>query len=147
MSSDAPLSEAEVDEFARAWYAKLDVHAPMIELLPMLADSDLEMTFPEGVTRGHVGFEAWYQRVIRIFFDEVHTVKEVKLTPSGGQAEAKVVVNWQAKVWNPPEAKSKWLGFDAYQTWVVRRSPTTRKVEIVRYVVDKLDPMEGSASL
>jgi hypothetical protein len=113
----------------------------------MLADDDLEMYFPEGVSRGHAGFEAWYQRVIRIFFDEVHTVKEVQSTPSGGQADVKVVVNWQAKVWNPPEAKSKWLGFDAYQTWVVRRSPSTQKAVIVKYVVDKLDPMKGSASL
>ena len=31
----------------------------------------------------------------------------------------KLVVNWQAKVWNPPDAKSKWLGMDARQTWVV----------------------------
>ena len=34
----------------------------------------------------------------------------------------KLVVNWQAKVWNPPDAKSKWLGMDARQTWVVTRS-------------------------
>ncbi len=147
MSSTAPLSEAEITQFANDWYRKLDVHAPMVELLPMLADADLEMHFPEGITRGHVGFEAWYQRVIRIFFDEVHTVKEVKAEPGGGDVNVKVVVNWQAKVWNAPDATSKWLGFDAYQTWVVRRSPSTGKAIIVRYVVDSLDPMEGSATL
>lgn len=147
MSSTAPLGEAEITQFANDWYRKLDVHAPMVELLPMLADADLEMHFPEGITRGHVGFEAWYQRVIRIFFDEVHTVKEVKAEPGGGDVNVKVVVNWQAKVWNAPDATSKWLGFDAYQTWVVRRSPSTGKAIIVRYVVDSLDPMEGSATL
>ena len=147
MSSAAPLSEAEITAFAEDWYRKLDVHAPMVELLPLLADGDLEMHFPEGITRGHAGFEAWYQRVIRIFFDEVHTVKEVKAAPGGGDLDVKVVVNWQAKVWNPPEAKSKWLGFDAYQTWVVRRSPSTGKPMIVRYVVDSLDAMPGSATL
>ena len=147
MSSAAPLSEAEIKDYAVDWYRKLDVHAPMVELLPLLADADLEMYFPEGVSRGHAGFEAWYQRVIRIFFDEEHTVKEVSAQPGGGDVEVKVVVNWQAKVWNPPEAKSKWLGFDAYQTWIVRRSPTTGKPIIVRYVVDKLDAMPGSATL
>jgi hypothetical protein len=147
VSSAAPLSEAEIKEFAIDWYRKLDVHAPMVELLPLLADSDLEMTFPEGVSRGHAGFEAWYQRVIRIFFDEEHTVKEVTSKPGGGDVEVKVVVNWQAKVWSPPESKSKWLGFDAFQTWVVRRSPTTGKPIIVRYVVDSLDAMPGSATL
>jgi hypothetical protein len=151
VSSAAPLSEAEIKEYAIDWYRKLDVHAPMVELLPLLADADLEMYFPEGVTKGHAGFEAWYQRVIRIFFDEEHTVKEVATqgggAAQGGDVEVKVVVNWQAKVWSPPEAKSKWLGFDAYQTWIVRRSPTTGKPIIVRYVVDKLDPMPGSATL
>jgi hypothetical protein len=147
MSAAAPLSEAEITEFAKDWYAKLDVHMPMVELLPLLADADLEMHFPEGISRGHAGFEAWYQRVIRIFFDEIHTVKEVKATPSSGDAQVKVVVNWQAKVWSPPEPKSKWLGFDAYQTWTVRRSPTTQKPIIVTYIVDDLKPMEGSASL
>ena len=39
----------------------------------------------------------------------------------------KLVVNWQAKVWNPPNAKSKWLGMDARQTWVVTRSGTKKK--------------------
>ena len=38
------------------------------------------------------------------------------------EADVKLVVNWQAKVWNPPDAKSKWLGMDARQTWVVARS-------------------------
>lgn len=147
MSSAAPLSEAEITAFAEDWYRKLDVHAPLVELLPLLADEDLEMVFPEGVSRGHAGFEAWYERVIRIFFDEVHTVKEVKASPGGGDPSVKVVVNWQAKVWNPPEAKSKWLGFDAYQTWVVRRSPSTGKPMIVRYVVDSLDAMPGSTTL
>src|SRR6266496_3222810 len=131
MSSAPPLTESEIRTFAEDWYRKLDVHAPMVELLPMLADADLEMHFPEGISRGHAGFEAWYQRVIRIFFDEVHTVKEVQAKPGGGDVEVKVVVNWQAKVWNPPETTSKWLGFDAYQTWVMRRSSLTSKPVIV----------------
>jgi hypothetical protein len=147
VSSAAPLSEAEIKEFAVDWYRKLDVHVPLEELLPLLADEDLEMVFPEGVSKGHAGFTEWYERVIRLFFDEEHTVKEVGAQPGGGDVEVKVVVNWQAKIWNPPDAKSKWLGFDAYQTWIMRRSPATGKPIIVRYVVDKLDAMPGSASL
>jgi len=50
----------------------------LVELLPLLADADLEMVFPEATEKGHAGFEHWYERVIRIFFDEVHTVKEVQ---------------------------------------------------------------------
>lgn len=147
MISAAPITEQEARELAEVWYKKLDVHAPLVELLPLLADDGLEMRFPEGVSRGHVGFEQWYERVIRLFFDEVHTVKEVALAGSGPRPTVKVVVNWQAKVWNPPEPSSKWLGFDAYQTWEIERSPTTGTPRIVIYVVDELRAMPGSATL
>jgi hypothetical protein len=85
--------------------------------------------------------------VIRRFFDEVHTVKEVVPSGAGDVIDVKVVVNWQAKVWDPPEPTSKWLGMDAYQTWQVRRSPKTGRPVIVRYVVDDLVLMEGSSTL
>jgi hypothetical protein len=62
-------------------------------------------------------------------------------------ASVEVVVNWQAKVWNPPEPKSKFLGFDAYQTWEVVRSPESGKAVIKRYVVDDLAAMPGSTTL
>jgi hypothetical protein len=91
-------------------------------------------------------FKGWYDRVTKTFFDEVHTMKELAISPRGEEADVKLVVNWQARVWNPPDAKSKWLGMDARQTWVVRRGDDGRAV-IQKYVVDGLDPMEGSASL
>ena len=86
-------------------------------------------------------------RVTRLFFDEVHTITKVESKIDGDSADVEVVVNWQAKVWNPPEPKSKWLGFDAYQTWVVVRSPETGAPVIKRYAVDKLDAMPGSETL
>jgi hypothetical protein len=147
MAKDGPITDAEIFEFAADWYRKLDVHVPVGEILPLLADAELEMRFPEATERGHAGFTNWYERVIRIFFDEVHTLKEARITKQGDQPEAKVLVNWQAKVWNPPDAKSKWLGFDAYQTWVVRRSPANGQLQVVTYIVDELRPMPGSASL
>jgi hypothetical protein len=145
--NDAPITDAELFEFAADWYRKLDVHVPVAEILPLLADAELEMRFPEATERGHAGFTNWYERVIRLFFDETHTLKEAQITRPGVQPEAKVVVNWQARVWSPPDAKSKWLGFDAYQTWVVRRSPESGKLQVVQYIVDELRPMPGSASL
>jgi hypothetical protein len=149
MSNLAPLSEKEVEQLVKDWYKKLDVHAPMVEILPMLADRGLEMQFPEATLRGHAEFEGWYQGVIRIFFDEVHTLKELntKISEDKAQANIKLVVYWEASRWNPPAARSDRLMFDAYQTWIVKRSPETGKAVIVTYIVDKLDPMEGSAPL
>ncbi len=140
------LSAQEVDKLARDWYHALDVHVPVEELLPMLSATGVKMVFPEGTLEGVDGFKGWYRDVTHKFFDEVHTVKNVDSIPHGDHAEVKVVVNWQAKVWNAPDAKSKWLGFDAYQTWKVVRAPSG-EVVIQTYIVDELKPMEGSASL
>jgi hypothetical protein len=140
------LGAQEVDKLARDWYRALDVHVPVEELIPMLSPSGLKMVFPEGTLEGIDGFRGWYHDVTHKFFDEVHTVNTVDSHAHGDHADVKVVVNWQAKVWNPPDAKSKWLGFDAYQTWKVTRAPSG-DVVILTYVVDELKPMEGSASL
>jgi hypothetical protein len=149
MDSLTRLTIKEVEQLVKDWYLKLDVHAPMVEILPMLADEGLEMQFPEAILRGHAEFEGWYQGVIRIFFDEVHTLKELDITLSedGTQADVKLVVYWEASRWNPPAAKSDRLMFDAAQTWVVRRLSETGRAAVVTYVVDGLTPMEGSAEL
>jgi hypothetical protein len=146
MTAEA-LSDEAIRRLAEDWYRKLDVHAPFEELVPMVVPEGLEMLWPEGPTHGIDGFKGWYDRVTRVFFDEVHTVKSVDVARRGDEAEVKVVVNWQAKVWNPPEPNSKWLGMDARQTWVVRPSEDGQRPVIARYVVDGLDLMEGSASL
>ena len=141
------LSEEELHEFAVEWYRALDVHKPAKEVLTMVAE-DAEFQFPEITTHGHQEFvDNWYEKVIRRFFDEVHTVKEVVPSAAADVMDVKVVVNWQAKVWDPPEPNSKWLGMDAYQTWQVRRSPRSGRPVIVKYVVDDLVLMEGSATL
>jgi hypothetical protein len=147
MISTTPLTEADVKELVDAWYKALDVHAPFEELVPLVAASGLEMYWPEGPTFGVDGFKGWYDRVTRTFFDEVHTMKELEITPRGNQADVKLVVNWQAKVWNPPDAKSRWLGMDARQTWVVARSDDGSRAVIQKYVVDGMDLMPGSSSL
>lgn len=139
------LSKESIELFANDWYKKLDVHAPMVELLPMLADKELQMVFPEATVYGWTGFEGWFQRVIRIFFDEAHTVKVVDPEIIGNTAVVKVVVQWEASVWNAPEATSKRIKCDAYQTWEVKI--TDNKILITKYRVDSLKYHEGSAEL
>jgi hypothetical protein len=134
--------------YATDWFAALDRHANINTLLPLLADEELEMHFPEGIQKGHAGFRSWYDTVTRRFFDEVHELKEFTVTGQDEtRAEIHLVVNWQAKIWDPPEPRSKWLGFNATQTWDVRWSPGTSNLQMVRYVVNALDPMPGSAPL
>ncbi|MBE9461773.1 hypothetical protein ACFP1I_31135 [Dyadobacter subterraneus] len=139
------LTEESIKELATEWYKKLDVHVPMVEVLPHLADKELEMVFPEATVYGYAGFEGWFQRVIRIFFDEVHTVKVVEPVINGDTATVKVVVQWEASVWNAPEAYSKRIKCDAFQTWEVKALGD--KAIITKYIVDGLEYHEGSATL
>ncbi|TYQ13280.1 UNVERIFIED_CONTAM: SnoaL-like protein [Acetivibrio alkalicellulosi] len=141
------LTQLEVNELVFKWYKKLDIHANVEELLPMVISEGLEMRFPEATLTSIEEFKNWYDVVINKFFDEIHTLSMVNIEIDEDQAKVKVIVNWQAKVWNPPDAKSKWLGFDAYQTWIVKRDPISKKAVIATYIVDELDPMEGSAQL
>jgi hypothetical protein len=160
MNHMTPLLESEVKQLVNTWYAKLDVHAPVEELLPLLADNGLEMQLPEVTLHGHAEFIQWYERVIRTFFDEIHTMKELHITlteparetdvevdGSSTQAQVQLVVNWQARRWTPPAAKSEWLTFDAEQRWMIQRLPNTGKPVIVTYIVDALTPLEGSVLL
>ena len=141
------LTPREISDFAVMWYRKLDVHAPMVEVLPFLAEEGLVMKFPETTAHGLADFESWFQRVIRIFFDEVHTVKECTPKISGNEAEVHVVVQWEASVWNPPAPNSSRIKLDADQTWKVRRSERTGGLEITMYNVNGLNYHPGSAKL
>jgi hypothetical protein len=143
----APLTNAEIKKLATEWYRKLDVHAPLSEVTPMLASAGLEMQFPEATLRTAADFETWYERVIRIFFDEVHRVKDVDATITDEGAEADVVVHWEASIWNPPAPNSRRIKLDAYQTWYIERCPKTERPVIVRYAVDKLEYAKDSARL
>jgi hypothetical protein len=149
MPNVAPLTKSEVEKMVVDWYRALDVHKPMVDVLPYVSDRELEMVFPEATLRSLAEFEGWFQGVIRIFFDEVHTMQQLNVSvPSDGQhADVKLVVRWEASRWKPPAAKSERLIMDAYQTWVVKRSPTSGKPVITRYVVDELKPLPGSAPL
>ncbi|NJK52701.1 MAG: hypothetical protein HC936_07505 [Leptolyngbyaceae cyanobacterium SU_3_3] len=146
MSNSAPLSETELREFAEAWYRKLDVHEPLENYRSFLSE-EVEMVFPEATIRGFEGFAGWYERVISIFFDEVHAVKEVKIISTSDNAtDVKVIVKWEASVWNAPEPYSKRIVLDAYQTWTVKRSTSGTPV-VATYIVDELKYYEGSATL
>jgi hypothetical protein len=147
LSKLAPLTQTEIAEMAADWYRKLDVHAPLEEVFTFLAEDGLEMRLPEVTLTGFDGFTDWYERVVRVFFDEVHTVKEVNAIISDDTASVKVVVNWQASVWKPPAANSERIMLNAYQTWIVKRSLNTGKPVIQTYIVDSLDYQEGSAQL
>jgi hypothetical protein len=146
-SLESQATAPDLEDWVADWYRQLDRHDAVEAVLANLVDDGLELRFPEGTFTGHDGFRQWYDAVTHRFFDEEHQVTSVQAQPwRDGRSTVKVVVNWQAKIWDPPAARSAWLGFDAFQTWIVVRGDGGRP-QVLTYIVDDLRPMPGSASL
>lgn len=140
------ITEDEVRSFATAWFFALDVHAPNDDCVRLLAETGLEMAFPEQTLHGVSDFLAWYSGgtysdgtttpgVINIFFDETHNLLSAESQISEDGAEVRVVVAWQASWIEPPAPKSKRTALEATQDWSLRRSEKNAYgLEIVRYV-------------
>jgi ketosteroid isomerase-like protein len=140
------LTETAVRQMVQDWYDALDRHDPLEQVAPFLASNGLTMKFPEATLRGHDDFAKWYDAVTNRFFDEVHELKQVEVRlASPVHADLLVIVNWQARIWDPPAPRSQWLGFDATQTWSVVLQDGTARIRT--YSVDDLAPMPGSAPL
>jgi hypothetical protein len=137
-------STAEVQDLVDEWFHCLDVHAPVERLRAMLADDGLEMKFPEKTLRSLEEFGQWYDTVTRQYFDEVHTLEPIAVRQEGPDAIASIRVRWEASVWNPPDAKSQRLAYDADQTWRLRRVQPGQRVVITTYIVDALTPVSES---
>jgi len=129
-----PITQEEISQFVAAWYRALDFHVPIAEAFLMLADTDLNVKFPDGDIHDFDSFKQWYDRVTNLFFDENHNVQSVQADISGDQASVDIVVGWQASWWEAPAAKSKRVSMDATQRWTVRRSTKNAyRLEIVDY--------------
>ncbi|MGW8506114.1 nuclear transport factor 2 family protein [Streptomyces sp. CLCI03] len=144
MPAERQLTEEAIRSFAENWYVALDQHVDPDDVLALITE-ELEFKVPEDTFLGHEGFGRWYEAVTHRFFDEVHTVTKVEPVIEGDRAVVRVLVNWQAKIWDPPAARSQWLGFDADQTWTVVAGPDGPLIK--QYTVNDLAPMPGSGSL
>jgi hypothetical protein len=141
------FTQDEIHDFAVRWFQALDRHEPAEEMESFLDGDALELTVPEDTFHGLAGFRVWYERALRLFFDESHTLKEVTRAGSDGDFQTvKVKVNWQCRSWTPPNAHSKNIDMDAFQTWIL--SPdASGKPRILQYVVDEARFRPGSATL
>jgi hypothetical protein len=147
MMTDIALHQDEIRQFIDEWLLKLDVHAPIDEVLPLVADEELVMKLPGTTVRGHEGFRQWYSEVTSKFFDEIHSIKALRITPQEQTAVVEIVLLWECSTWDAPNAKSRKSGYYAAQTWELVRSPDTQKPSIATYDVDYFIPIPGSEEL
>lgn len=133
----------KVKKMVYDWFKKITDHAPVQEMIEFLNPENLEMVFPEATLKSLEDFKEWYKKVTHAFFDQVHELKMLDIVIKDGKAEVYLVVNWQARTWNPPDGYSKWEGVYAHQTWVVEETENTHGAMITSYKVTKFEPMEG----
>jgi hypothetical protein len=142
------MTEASIRAMADEWFRLLDEHQRQVDLMKLLVPEGLAQNWPDYTVRSLGDFEGWYQRALRLFFDEVHTLKEfnVTLNEDGTKADVNLVVYWEASTWTPGDRNSKRLMMDAHQSWEVVASPEGKPL-IKTINVDKIVEKEGSASL
>jgi hypothetical protein len=140
------LAEEGVRALARDWFRALDRHEPWERVARFLVPVGLTVVLPELTLRTPDDVQAHHEASLLRYFDEVRelTRTDVRLL-SGREAELSLTVNWQTKVWTPPEPVSVWKGFDIDQTWTVvwyENEPRIRSI-----VVHQTTPMPGSPAL
>jgi hypothetical protein len=138
MSNTATL-DSEVKQFMRDWFGKHDIHPPVEELLPLVADENLIMKMPEGSFLGHEGFKQWYAGVKK-FVDQSHEINGLEIKTNQNHATVKVIVRWARSVIDDFGKASDEAGFYVAQTWELERSQQTQKLQIVTYQVDYFLP-------
>ncbi len=144
MAETNGLTGWEVKELVYTWFRKLTIKVPEEEMLALLSAESLEMRFPEETLRNHTDFKQWYKKVTHLFFDQVHELKMLDVDIRGDQATVHLIVNWQARTWNPPAGFSEWRGFNVHQKWIVVQDPKSGKPVISVYHVGEFDPMQQS---
>ena len=147
MSNLTSLTEAEVRDLAVEFYRKIDLHVPVEEFLSILTEEEeeLKIILPNVEIKSFVDLRAWWDRMIRFCFDGSHNIYDVELvSASDTEAKAKILLIWEAKVWNPPAPKSERISILTYTTWTVKRSPKTQKPIVATYVLDAVKYAGGS---
>jgi quinol monooxygenase YgiN len=129
------LTEDEIRAFVTAWFDKLSRHVAVEELLPMLADDDLHMVFPEKTLRNQAAFRAWYAEVGRAYSHQEHLLEQLTIQNNAAEAALEVVVVWRAE--NRSDAAR--LAMRAVQSWTVKRSAATGQPIILTYLVRSLE--------
>ena len=77
------------------------------------------------------------------FFDQHFEPRSISVELSGEEAIVKSEVQWNARHWTFPAAKSQEIKAIYSHTWKVRRSPDTGKPVVVLNHVDHMRYVEG----
>jgi hypothetical protein len=142
MSANEPLREEEVKQLVLTFWKMQEEKAHLVDLMEVTAP-DLEISMGEFAWHGYRGLEEHQMGSKAQFFDQHFEPISISVELSGEEATVTSEVQWNARHWTFPAAKSQEIKAIYSHTWKVRRSPDTGKVVVVLNHVDHMRYVEG----
>jgi hypothetical protein len=142
MSANEPLTEEEVKQLVLTFWKMQEEKAHLVDLMEVTAP-DLEISMGEFAWHGYRGLEDHQMGSKDQFFDQHFEPIGISVELSGGEATVSSEVQWNARHWTFPAAKSQEIKAIYTHTWKVRRSPDTGKPVVVLNHVDHMSYVEG----
>jgi hypothetical protein len=144
VNANEPLSEEEVQQLILTFWKMQEEKAHLVDLMEVTAP-DLEISMGEFAWHGYRGLEEHQMGSKAQFFDQHFEPRSISVELSGAEATVKSEVQWNARHWRFPAAKSEEIRAIYSHTWRVRRSPETGKAVVVLNHVDHMRYVEGFA--
>lgn len=132
--------QGEIKTFVQKWFDLLSAHVPVEHLLPMLAQENLEMVFPERTLLSHDDFRDWYRVVGENFTNQEHILEELNSRDTEDGVEINLKVVWKAV----QTSDGSHLAFCATQSWLLQKSAQTDQPVTVKYRVHSLVKIQES---
>jgi hypothetical protein len=142
MSANKPLTEEEVKQLILSFWKMQEEKAHLVDLMELTAP-DLEISMGEFAWHGYRGLEDHQMGSKDQFFDQHFEPRSISVELSGDEASVKTEVEWTARHWSFPAAKSQEIKATYSHTWKVRRLADTGKAVVVLNHVDHMRYVEG----
>ena len=140
MGADDPLTEVEVKQVILTFWRLDEGKSHLVDLMEVTAP-DLEISMGEFAWHGYRGLEDHMTGSKAHYFEP----KSISVEVSGTEAIVKSEVQWNARQWAFPAARSEEIRAIYSHTWKVRRSPQSGKPVVVLNHVDHMRYVEGYA--
>ncbi len=144
MGFNEPLTEEEVKQLILTFWKLDEEKAHLVDLMEVTAPY-LEISMGEFAWHGYRGLEDHQMGSKGQYFDEHFEPRSISVEVSGTEATVKSEVQWSARQWALPAARSEEIRAIYCHTWKVRRSPETGRPVVVLNHVDHMRYVEGYA--
>ena len=142
MSTNEPLTEDEVRQLILTFWKMQEEKVHLVDLMEVTTP-DIEISMGEFAWRGYRELEDHQMGSKAQFFDQHFEPKSISVELSGDEATVRSEVQWNARRWTFPAARSEDIKAIYSHTWKVRRSPETGKAAVALNHVDHMRYVEG----